>query len=178
MGWVYGRGEERDDWLEQQRASYERVIAGTATRLSPHSACSPTKDGSCSPTGRCSSRASNREDQPTRTAPRGHHLCPATRLPHHRWTATRPACTGGSPARRPAHRGPGLGGYLPRRPGMPPRCAGRATGRLPPRRSEEHTSELQSPYDLVCRLLLEKKKKKHKEDILYIKKQTQHKKIK
>src|SRR6266705_561622 len=39
--------------------------------------------------------------------------------------------------------------------------------RRPPRRccpskkarSEEHTSELQSPYDLVCRLLLEKKKK-------------------
>src|SRR5437867_8847467 len=31
--------------------------------------------------------------------------------------------------------------------------------RLPTcRRSEEHTSELQSPYDLVCRLLLEKKK--------------------
>src|SRR5437867_10057445 len=29
-------------------------------------------------------------------------------------------------------------------------------------RSEEHTSELQSPYDLVCRLLLEKKKKKKK----------------
>src|SRR6266705_3742363 len=29
-------------------------------------------------------------------------------------------------------------------------------------RSEEHTSELQSPYDLVCRLLLEKKKKKQK----------------
>src|SRR5207248_10698741 len=25
-------------------------------------------------------------------------------------------------------------------------------------RSEEHTSELQSPYDIVCRLLLEKKK--------------------
>src|SRR5207248_11595766 len=29
-------------------------------------------------------------------------------------------------------------------------------------RSEEHTSELQSPYDLVCRLLLEKKKNKRK----------------
>src|SRR5438552_13289045 len=28
-------------------------------------------------------------------------------------------------------------------------------------RSEEHTSELQSPDHLVCRLLLEKKKKKH-----------------
>src|SRR5207249_12317718 len=27
-----------------------------------------------------------------------------------------------------------------------------------PRRSEEHTSELQSRFDLVCRLLLEKKK--------------------
>src|SRR5207248_5325846 len=30
--------------------------------------------------------------------------------------------------------------------------------RAPPGRSEEHTSELQSPYDLVCRLLLEKRK--------------------
>src|SRR5438034_9186848 len=30
-------------------------------------------------------------------------------------------------------------------------------------RSEEHTSELQSHSDLVCRLLLEKKKKKEKE---------------
>src|SRR5690349_24189870 len=32
----------------------------------------------------------------------------------------------------------------------------------PPTRSEEHTSELQSRRDLVCRLLLEKKKKKNK----------------
>src|ERR1039457_1361086 len=31
-----------------------------------------------------------------------------------------------------------------------------------PVRSEEHTSELQSPCNLVCRLLLEKKKKKNK----------------
>src|SRR2546430_7468930 len=29
-------------------------------------------------------------------------------------------------------------------------------------RSEEHTSELQSQSNIVCRLLLEKKKKKHK----------------
>src|SRR6266568_7671939 len=29
------------------------------------------------------------------------------------------------------------------------------------RRSEEHTSELQSQFHLVCRLLLEKKKRKH-----------------
>src|SRR5207248_10996104 len=42
----------------------------------------------------------------------------------------------------------GLGGVhgQPRRPTT-------GTGR-----SEEHTSELQSPYELVCRLLLEKKK--------------------
>src|SRR2546427_2635718 len=32
-------------------------------------------------------------------------------------------------------------------------------------RSEEHTSELQSQSNLVCRLLLEKKKKKQTEDI-------------
>src|SRR5438874_5993231 len=34
-------------------------------------------------------------------------------------------------------------------------------------RSEEHTSELQSRRDLVCRLLLEKKKKKNKEKLIY-----------
>src|SRR5256885_5087988 len=33
-------------------------------------------------------------------------------------------------------------------------------GQWPEDRSEEHTSELQSPCNLVCRLLLEKKKKK------------------
>src|SRR5207249_7399309 len=37
-------------------------------------------------------------------------------------------------------------------------------------RSEEHTSELQSRFDLVCRLLLEKKKKKKKNSIKYKKK--------
>src|SRR5690349_22613182 len=39
--------------------------------------------------------------------------------------------------------------------GEPPPAAPRTAGR---RRSEEHTSELQSRRDLVCRLLLEKKK--------------------
>src|SRR5690348_17933110 len=64
----------------------------------------------------------------------------------------------GSPRRAAA---PGPWGRSRRR--RPP------TGRRPnPRpvswgyRSEEHTSELQSPVHLVCRLLLEKKKKKHK----------------
>src|SRR5438874_12381133 len=36
----------------------------------------------------------------------------------------------------------------------------RRRARCGPGRSEEHTSELQSRRDLVCRLLLEKKKKK------------------
>src|SRR5437867_5043853 len=48
-------------------------------------------------------------------------------------------------------------------------------------RSEEHTSELQSPYDLVCRLLLEKKKKKNtttkqQNNVIYLKTQQHTKK--
>src|SRR6266705_4119693 len=43
--------------------------------------------------------------------------------------------------------------------GGPARRRGRRTPARGGGRSEEHTSELQSPYDLVCRLLLEKKKK-------------------
>src|SRR5256885_2735596 len=43
------------------------------------------------------------------------------------------------------------------------RDRGAGAGSEPPRapRSEEHTSELQSPCNLVCRLLLEKKKTHH-----------------
>src|SRR5437867_10233382 len=41
-------------------------------------------------------------------------------------------------------------------PDKAPRTIAIASGTRNPR-SEEHTSELQSPYDLVCRLLLEKK---------------------
>src|SRR6267154_6556403 len=47
-------------------------------------------------------------------------------------------------------------------PISPRRCActrrpGRSAAEQAPERSEEHTSELQSPVHLVCRLLLEKK---------------------
>src|SRR5256885_5319949 len=48
-------------------------------------------------------------------------------------------------------------------------CAARE--RVGQARSEEHTSELQSPCNLVCRLLLEKKKKNHfyyKHDTFYL----------
>src|SRR5256885_5245804 len=64
------------------------------------------------------------------------------------------------PARRarPAHQRP----YPLRRRGRLLPSRGRAGGLPQSRgrlRSEEHTSELQSPCNLVCRLLLEKKKK-------------------
>src|SRR2546426_6065445 len=39
-------------------------------------------------------------------------------------------------------------------------------------RSEEHTSELQSPCNLVCRLLLEKKKKNQSKAVIYVKQLT------
>src|SRR2546427_7220195 len=50
------------------------------------------------------------------------------------------------------------------RPGVSPatrrrRSSGWASSRCSSKRSEEHTSELQSQSNLVCRLLLEKKKK-------------------
>src|SRR6266705_5937668 len=49
-------------------------------------------------------------------------------------------------------------------------------GRALQPRSEEHTSELHSPYDLVCRLLLEKKKKNTRQ-VIIIKKKKKKKKI-
>src|SRR5206468_10398060 len=72
-----------------------------------------------------------------------------------------------SPAAGPAHRRPG-GCCTPSTPTRVP-CVGACPSGGCPRwgrrrrghpRSEEHTSELQSRSDLVCRLLLEKKKKK------------------
>src|SRR5438094_4911940 len=47
----------------------------------------------------------------------------------------------------------------PRRPTRRPRSPHHNPAACAAERSEEHTSELQSPYDLVCRLLLEKKKR-------------------
>src|SRR2546430_10378117 len=44
-------------------------------------------------------------------------------------------------------------------------CSRPVTAPLP--RSEEHTSELQSQSNLVCRLLLEKKKKTNQQVLLY-----------
>src|SRR5688572_31744698 len=62
----------------------------------------------------------------------------------------------GSVERRPAP--PGAAG-APRTSGGPSREASHGDHRSQRPRSEEHTSELQSQSNLVCRLLLEKKKK-------------------
>src|SRR5216683_6932650 len=53
---------------------------------------------------------------------------------------------------------------------------GRKQAAVRPARSEEHTSELQSRSDLVCRLLLEKKKKK-KQCLTFIKKNERKKNV-
>src|ERR1039458_10502373 len=54
--------------------------------------------------------------------------------------------------------GPPAGARLrDRRRGYPRKIGGAAFSRFPSRRSEEHTSELQSLRHLVCRLLLDKK---------------------
>src|SRR5688572_31708078 len=54
---------------------------------------------------------------------------------------------------------PRAGGVLPPAPADERRALPPAGAGGPPSRSEEHTSELQSQSNLVCRLLLEKKKK-------------------
>src|SRR5256885_11602989 len=52
----------------------------------------------------------------------------------------------------------GRGAQRPRRGELLVREADAKASRIVLARSEEHTSELQSPCNLVCRLLLEKKK--------------------
>src|SRR3989449_5836344 len=56
------------------------------------------------------------------------------------------------------------------RDGLPVACIIRGTLERTTR-SEEHTSELQSRLHLVCRLLLEKKKKKHRKVLITSKEQ-------
>src|SRR5690606_39924740 len=74
--------------------------------------------------------------------------------------AARRAPAGDRPPVRPA--GAGAGAPRPGRPG------GTRVRGLPGRRSEEHTSELQSRENLVCRLLLEQKTTKHTLTSLHI----------
>src|SRR5256885_8062609 len=63
--------------------------------------------------------------------------------------------------RRRCGEGEGFGRGFGFSPGEQPPGRGCCWWRCRNDRSEEHTSELQSPCNLVCRLLLEKKKKKN-----------------
>src|SRR2546430_5707683 len=65
---------------------------------------------------------------------------------------------------RLAHRG----GPVPAQPARHAEDRSGLRDQKRPDRSEEHTSELQSQSNLVCRLLLEKKKKKIKNHLLII----------
>src|SRR5690348_18506823 len=88
-------------------------------------------------------------------AQRNLHSFPTRRSSDLRQISSRPVMTAGaSRAELMIIRQPALA------PSPQPRPAPTASA-LPPKhvRSEEHTSELQSPVHLVCRLLLEKKKK-------------------
>src|SRR5258708_32060605 len=71
----------------------------------------------------------------------------STLFPYTTLFRSRPPATGATPSSSP----PGSSIGIAPRPGR-----ARSIGRRA--RSEEHTSELQSPDHLVCRLLLEKKK--------------------
>src|SRR2546425_5358501 len=91
------------------------------------------------------------------------------------WPDRLPARTGGLPstpkAPRPTGGTGGSGGGRVDHGGRAAHCsrgrrASRAALLAAGARSEEHTSELQSLAYLVCRLLLEKKKKKIKRDYI------------
>src|SRR5258708_11260988 len=70
--------------------------------------------------------------------------------------------------KRPCRPPPGSAGGQPFSIFFQPSVLHGNTAAFPPSmRSEEHTSELQSPDHLVCRLLLEKKKTEHLEGIQF-----------
>src|SRR2546427_1389151 len=73
--------------------------------------------------------------------------------------------------RRATHTSDASSGRRAGRTGIDPTSAGYCAS---VRRSEEHTSELQSQSNLVCRLLLEKKKKRHKRRTTYRKHKPPH----
>src|SRR5207249_6284406 len=100
------------------------------------------------------------------------HLRPPRACPPDPRRPARPPAPRRGGARRASRRLPRFRALPGLAPGWPParpaRQVARGQARMQPavarpsRRSEEHTSELQSRFDLVCRLLLEKKKKYEK----------------
>src|SRR5215203_5701537 len=95
-----------------------------------------------------SCKGSSRPGQPSGS-------CPCTRPP----TTSLPFLVISSLLARTASSAPKRSRRGAMRPVSPPDISRWATRRACARRSEEHTSELQSRQYLVCRLLLDKKKK-------------------
>src|SRR3989449_7204576 len=79
-------------------------------------------------------------------------------------SAGRSSCSSASRTERPVHGGP----HHLERCRVAREKARKSSRPLAYQRSEEHTSELQSRLHLVCRLLLEKKKKKITERVILI----------
>src|SRR5207249_5919229 len=114
----------------------------------------------------------SREPEPSRLpfrATQRHACCRSSRAPWIRRS------TAGRRSKRPCSRSAGTWGNTertpsasntarPRRSGCGASCQRFRSRGAGCRRSEEHTSELQSRFDLVCRLLLEQKKKQTKLD--------------
>src|SRR5207244_12971831 len=81
------------------------------------------------------------------------------------WSSTTATGRAGSSERPPVSPWSYVRCSSPSRRGLPWQASrSRSTAAPPPPRSEEHTSELQSPDHLVCRLLLEKKKNNRHEN--------------
>src|SRR3712207_7724862 len=89
----------------------------------------------------------------------------STLFPYTTLFRSRQAARGVAAARRDRLRRPPRGEGDAERIGPAP-SGRRVDARATPQRSEEHTSELQSRQYLVCRLLLEKKKKQNKHTIM------------
>src|SRR5207248_10049248 len=104
---------------------------------------------------------------PSPTLPHPPHLTFSPRLPHPPTSTLFPYTTlfrsrAGVKPRPRLRKKPGTKSLrvtiISWRPCIGARRNGPTIAMTRPTRSEEHTSELQSPYDLVCSLLLEKKK--------------------
>src|SRR6266487_4406678 len=120
---------------------------------------------------RCGQPPTTSVPAPQRPTRCSHRRCSVPTSPARRRSGTlspRPSVRSAPEAARLGLRKNTVSTRRPRRRGCagrarwsPARSAGHGQSRCmapPPLRSEEHTSELQSPVHLVCRLLLEKKK--------------------
>src|SRR2546421_2311017 len=115
-----------------------------SSRQVPTMAAPPRGVGACAPDGAAESTANT----PTMTEPSRDMGAPGDGLLRDA-SAVGPLGALALPAPAAVRRSPGAPAF---------RSAAAAACSLRLRRSEEHTSELQSRSDLVCRLLLEKKK--------------------